>query len=278
VKGEQFDLITANPPFVPSPVNSLRFRDGGRAGEDVQRRIVAGLPLHLTPGGIAQIVTELGESDEFPISDRLRVWLEGAPFNIHILRLRTFSITDYSVAHADGEFDYGVFMDSVHDWAENLMAQGYTRIVSVILTFQWNDLAFGPPWTRNVEVQPPLADAGSEVEAMLIAERMARDPELYDLIENSRVSRAGLIDLLETQTLGSNLVAGTQAQLRGKSLPVTYRLNFIERMVLVLLDNPLEMHELIARSGEYNISEEKVFTAVGSLYWRGLIILTDNRM
>ena len=60
-RGESFDLITANPPFVPSPLDTLRFRDGGRSGEDVQKRIVAGLPHHLAPGGMAQIVTELGE-------------------------------------------------------------------------------------------------------------------------------------------------------------------------------------------------------------------------
>jgi carbamoyltransferase len=51
VRGERFDLITANPPFVPSPVNTLGFRDGGRSGEDIQKRIVAGLPDHLAPGG-----------------------------------------------------------------------------------------------------------------------------------------------------------------------------------------------------------------------------------
>lgn len=53
VKGEHFDLITANPPFVPSPVNSIGYRDGGHSGEDVQRRIIAGLPQYLAPGGIA---------------------------------------------------------------------------------------------------------------------------------------------------------------------------------------------------------------------------------
>lgn len=40
VGDERFDLITANPPFVPSPVNSILFRDGGPSGEDIQRRII----------------------------------------------------------------------------------------------------------------------------------------------------------------------------------------------------------------------------------------------
>ena len=102
VGGERFDLITANPPFVPSPRDSLKFRDGGRSGEDVQRRIIAGLPHHLAPGGIAQIVTEFGERGDEPLADRLREWLGGAPMDIHILRLREHSAADYAIGHADG--------------------------------------------------------------------------------------------------------------------------------------------------------------------------------
>lgn len=58
VRGGPFDLITANPPFVPSPLETLRFRDGGRSGKDLQKRIVTGLPHHLAPGGMAQVVIE----------------------------------------------------------------------------------------------------------------------------------------------------------------------------------------------------------------------------
>ena len=32
IGNERFNLITANPPFVPSPVDWLRYRDGGRSG------------------------------------------------------------------------------------------------------------------------------------------------------------------------------------------------------------------------------------------------------
>ncbi len=47
---DRFDIITANPPFVPSPVDALRFRDGGSSGDECHQRIVAGLPKHLAPG------------------------------------------------------------------------------------------------------------------------------------------------------------------------------------------------------------------------------------
>jgi hypothetical protein len=276
VKGKRFDLITANPPFVPSPVDSLRFRDGGHSGDDIQRRIVAGLPHHLAPGGIAQIVTELGERDNEPISERLRGWLGGAPMDIHILRLREHSATNYAIGHAEGDYDFGAFLDSVHDWAGNLRTQGYSRIVSVLLAFQWSDPALGPPWTRSEETQPPLNNAGTEVEAMFIAERLSRMPNLFETLERSRVRRAGPIGLMEAQVLGSELRANAQAQLLGKSLPIFQWLDPVEREILVQMEEPLKMSELIALASGLSLNKDAVFAAIGSLIRRGLVLLMDG--
>jgi hypothetical protein len=277
VQGERFDLITANPPFVPSPVDSIMYRDGGHSGEDIQRHIIAGLSQHLAPGGIAQIVTELGERDDEPISDRLRGWLGGAPMDILILRLRQHSATSYAIGHAEGDYDYGAFLDSVHDWAGNLRTQGYSSIVSVLLAFQWSDASFGPPWSRSEDSQPPLSDAGAEVEAMFIAERMARKPDLHETLECSRVRRTGPIGLVETRVLGSELRANAQAQLLGKKLPIFQWLDPVEREVLVLMEEPLEMQDLLALACRLNIADEAVFAAVGSLLRRGLVLLMDDR-
>jgi SAM-dependent methyltransferase len=135
VGGERFSLITANPPFVPSPVDSLGFRDGGRSGENIQRRIVAGLPEHLAPGGMAQIVTEVGECDGAPLVDRVRQWLGNAPMDIHVLRLRIHPVAAYALGHAEGDTP-GAFLQSVGAWADNLRTQGFTRVVSVLLAFR----------------------------------------------------------------------------------------------------------------------------------------------
>ena len=112
------------------------------------------------------IVTELGERDDETISDLLRGWLGGTPMDIHILRLRVHTAASYAIGHAKGDHDYGAFLDSVRDWANNLSTQGYSRIVSVLLAFKWSDPAFGPQWTRSEESQPPLSDAGTEVETI----------------------------------------------------------------------------------------------------------------
>ncbi|MDD5674379.1 MAG: methyltransferase, partial [Chitinivibrionales bacterium] len=115
---EKFDLITANPPFVPAPLDALGFRDGGHSGETVQRRIAAGLAQHLAPGGMAQMVTEVGERDGEALEVRIRQWLGGASMDMHVLRLRITPAEVYAVGHAQGD-NPGAFLKSVDAWAGN---------------------------------------------------------------------------------------------------------------------------------------------------------------
>ena len=274
---KRFDLITANPPFVPSPLDSLGFRDGGRSGEDVQRRIIEGLPRHLAPGGMAQIVTELGERGAEPIAQRLRDWLGAAPMDILILRLRVHSAASYAVGHAQGDHDFGAFLDSVHDWAANLRRQRYTSVVSVLLAFQWSDPAAGPPWIRCEETEPPVSDAGAELEAMFTAERTARRADLPETLERGRLRRAGPIGLMDARMLGSDLRANTQARLLGTALPVVHWLDPVERELLVLLEEPLEFSELIARARGLGPDKGVILPAAGALLRRGLVLLEDGR-
>lgn len=87
VRGRRYDLIVANPPYVSDdemqllPEEYLHEPDlalrAGRDGLDVVRRILAGMPEHLAPGGV--LFVEVGNSDErvqeaFP--DLPFVWLE----------------------------------------------------------------------------------------------------------------------------------------------------------------------------------------------------------
>jgi release factor glutamine methyltransferase len=61
VAGRRFDLITANPPYVPAPPD-LEQRPGDQAwnagadGRAIIDRLIDGLPRHLAPGGRALIV------------------------------------------------------------------------------------------------------------------------------------------------------------------------------------------------------------------------------
>jgi len=266
VGDRRFGLITANPPFVPAPAQEVGYRDGGPSGEEVQRRIVAGLPAHLAPGGIAQIVTELGERDGEPLEARLRRWLGDAPMAIHVLRLRTHSARAYALGHADGE-DQDALLASVADWAGNLRRQGYDRIASVLLAFQWS----GAPWSREDHGQPPRREAGAEVEAIFQAERLARDPALTARLKSGRVARTGPVALLDASALGGTAPPTAQARLAGQAMPVDHDLPPMERDLLGCLEHPAATADLLAVAARTSVPETAVLEALVALVRKGFI-------
>jgi release factor glutamine methyltransferase len=76
VAGERFDLITANPPYVPAPPEIAPQRgdrawNAGDDGRGVLDRLIAELPAHLRPGGVAFIVQSSVTGTEQTL-DRLR--------------------------------------------------------------------------------------------------------------------------------------------------------------------------------------------------------------
>jgi hypothetical protein len=275
VGAEKFDLITANPPFVPSPVDSLLFRDGGRSGEDIQRRIVAGLAEHLAPGGVAQIVTEIGESDENPLVDRVRQWLGGAPLDIHVLRLRIHSASVYAIGHGTGNTNEE-FLESVDAWADNLRAQGFTRVISVLLAFQWSNPLDAKSWNRVDEAYPPLWNAGTEIEAAFAAERMTSEPGLRGRLEQGRLVRSGPVILNEARVIGSELPPTCLATLSGQALPVEYHLDPIEKDLLVTLNSAVEFLTLLKIAQQIDISETTLCQVLISLLRKRLIKLVGE--
>lgn len=56
---QKFNLITLNPPFVPSPKHIKElYRTGGESGETVTERVVRGLPTYLNENGVFSMTTE----------------------------------------------------------------------------------------------------------------------------------------------------------------------------------------------------------------------------
>jgi release factor glutamine methyltransferase len=68
VPGERFDVIVANPPYLPSPAElptrgTARHTEAGPEGRTLLDRLIAQAPSHLTPGG-ALLVTHSSVNDE----------------------------------------------------------------------------------------------------------------------------------------------------------------------------------------------------------------------
>ena len=77
VRGERFDLIATNPPFVISPATGERlvYRDSGLPGDRVVEDIVRAAPAHLNPGGWCQVLANWVISTDRPWDARLAEWI-----------------------------------------------------------------------------------------------------------------------------------------------------------------------------------------------------------
>lgn len=77
VRGERFDLISTNPPFVISPATGeqLVYRDSGLPGDRVVEDIVRAAPDHLLPGGWCQVLANWVIADDRPWDERLADWM-----------------------------------------------------------------------------------------------------------------------------------------------------------------------------------------------------------
>lgn len=97
-----FDRIVAHPPYVPGPETRVIFRDGGEDGEQVTRRIVAGLPDHLRPGGTLHCTCAVTDRVGRLFELRLRDWLgDAAPeFDVFFLPQSTHEPGEYYLSRA----------------------------------------------------------------------------------------------------------------------------------------------------------------------------------
>ncbi len=79
VRGETFDLVVTNPPFVISPATGDRlvYRDSGLPGDAVVEHIVRAVPGHLTEGGLCQVLGNWMVLRDQPWEERLTGWVAG---------------------------------------------------------------------------------------------------------------------------------------------------------------------------------------------------------
>src|SRR3954454_12225188 len=77
VRGERYDLIATNPPFVISPATGERlvYRDSGLPGDQVVDEIVRAAAGHLTDRGWCQVLANWVVERDRPWDERLATWL-----------------------------------------------------------------------------------------------------------------------------------------------------------------------------------------------------------
>jgi SAM-dependent methyltransferase len=103
VAGKTFELITVNPPFVPTPDTSMHIhRTGGESGEEISERLVKGLPTFLEEGGLFSMVLDFPVMHASTYLQRLRSWLgESKGWGIAVLNMGHQTVESYIRDHCD---------------------------------------------------------------------------------------------------------------------------------------------------------------------------------
>ncbi len=128
VSEQKFDCILANPPFVPSPTEDLKFRDGGETGENVLAEIIQGASRHLNDIGRLCIVTDLVDISGY--ESKLSSWWGASPFLGLILTTADRDEILFSVPHCHAPFSQslGDFDNELERWVANFRKAGLTAV------------------------------------------------------------------------------------------------------------------------------------------------------
>lgn len=162
VAGERFDLIVANPPFVVSPDNDLRFRDGDA---DLCARLVGGVADHLADGGLAVVMVNWAQPPGLPWWHVLRRWTAGAEADALLLRCGMDAVADYAGRWSRYAADPEA---AAARWLAWFGREGVEQVGAGVVVLRHT--ASGHPWTRGLDVPRPMTGpAGDHLEDVLDA-------------------------------------------------------------------------------------------------------------
>ncbi len=115
----KFDTILANPPFVPSPDENMKFRDGGVKGETILSSIVKEASQYLTKNGRLYIVTDLVDVEKY--QPKLMNWWGNSPSKMMVLKTADRNEILFSVPHCHYPFNqsYNEYSSELIKWVNN---------------------------------------------------------------------------------------------------------------------------------------------------------------
>jgi len=189
VEGERFDLILANPPFVPHPGRGKRlfFRDGGYSGEVILDQILMNAGRFLTERGICQIFTEVLLKKKNDYLEKLAGKMGDRPFDILVLAGNHIASEMYAIGHLKYREDYQDFTNELVEWVRCLYDNGITQIAEGLITASPAEKGSSPSQTMLQYKIPnwPFGDKVAQYMDSLKASSKERDiSELIPVIND----------------------------------------------------------------------------------------------
>ena len=239
VRGELFDLVVTNPPFVVSPATGERlvYRDSGLPGDEMVHRVVTGAQRHLTPGGTAQVLANWVHVAGEPWQQRVESWLapqDDRSCDAWVVQREVADPAQYVElwlrdAGLDRAPDYTRRYDAWVGWFadQDITGIGFgwlnlrrtDRDVPSVRVEEWPyevEQPLGPEvddWFRRSELLAGLSDeavlgtawqARVDVRQETVGAPGAEDPEVIVLRQQRGMRRARQVDTVEAALVGAS--------------------------------------------------------------------------
>ena len=178
VAGERFDLVVSNPPFVITPrtdaVPAYEYRDGGLEGDEIVRRLVAGVGGVLAPGGTAVMLGNWEHRAGTPWQERVGDWLAALDDDLDawVVQREVQDPAEYAELWIrDGGTTSGPSYDALYAaWLDDFERRGVEAVGFGLVTVRRRDGAGGTVLRRVEDLHGPLdAPLGEHLAAALDA-------------------------------------------------------------------------------------------------------------
>lgn len=168
VRGEVFDRVVSNPPFVITPrvagVPAYEYRDAGFAGDDLVAAFVTGVGGVLAPGGVAQLLGNWEYRGDHDGLDRVREWVDASPVPLDAWIIERELLDPLAYAElwvrdggtAPGTPGYGALVEA---WLTDFAARGVTGVGFGYLLLRRSVSDDGPTLRRFERLTQPIGEA-----------------------------------------------------------------------------------------------------------------------
>ena len=185
IKGEKYDWIIANPPFVPSPDTKLYFRHGSSSGEGISKRVVAGIPEFLTNKGFAQLVSSLVFRQNEDYIKKLKGWINREDFHTLVLATRTSGIESYILDHITTDPTSPDFQKDLKLWVNAYRENNIIAVADGLIYFKKSTGKDSESDFRKFRMPSPLDNISRKVLPILNAMECCKNGEKYQELTGS---------------------------------------------------------------------------------------------
>lgn len=233
VRGERFDLVVSNPPFVAGPgATTHTYRDSGRAGDAVCAELVAAAPTLLKPGGTIRFLANWLHVRGEDWVDRVAGWLAGTGLDAWVIQREVSDPISYvNLWLSDAGEDQAPVSPSATnaaggdtarrvEWLDWFDAHGVEAVGLGLVTLRAG--GHDDPTVRIEDLRQPVDRLGDEIEAWFGRQDWLRDHPARALLD-CRLRRAPDLRLRQEASAGD---AGWQVD--GQRLALASGLRWVE--------------------------------------------------